>query len=145
MRIWSVHPKYLDAKGLVALWRETLLAQHVLLGKTKGYKNHPQLDRFKAQSDPAKFIGSYLSAIHAEALLRGYNFNRAKIIRKLPSGSTVKIKVHRDQLRYEFEHLKNKLRKRSSNDFARIVTTVKIQPHPIFRVVPGKVEDWEKR
>lgn len=47
MRIWSLHPKYLDTKGLVALWRETLLAQHVLSGKTKRYKNHPQLARFK--------------------------------------------------------------------------------------------------
>lgn len=46
MRIWSVHPSLLDAKGLVACWRETLLAQKVLQGLTKGYKNHPQLDRF---------------------------------------------------------------------------------------------------
>lgn len=37
MRIWSLHPSYLDAKGLVALWRETLLAQKVLLGATVGY------------------------------------------------------------------------------------------------------------
>jgi hypothetical protein len=29
-RIWSLHPKYLDARGLVALWREGLLAQAVL-------------------------------------------------------------------------------------------------------------------
>ena len=47
MRIWSLHPRYLDAKGLVAVWRETLLAKHVLEGKTKGYKNHPQLNRFR--------------------------------------------------------------------------------------------------
>jgi len=38
MRLWTIHPKYLDAKGLVALWRETLLAKHVLEGKTPGYK-----------------------------------------------------------------------------------------------------------
>ena len=41
MKLWSIHPKYLDAKGLVALWREALLAQKVLDGKTEGYKNHP--------------------------------------------------------------------------------------------------------
>jgi len=44
MRIWSLHPKYLDSKGMVALWREALLAKQVLLNKTKGYKNHPQLN-----------------------------------------------------------------------------------------------------
>ncbi|WP_368086417.1 pyrimidine dimer DNA glycosylase/endonuclease V [Nitrosomonas sp. Nm34] len=26
MRLWSIHPKYLDAKGLLALWREGLQA-----------------------------------------------------------------------------------------------------------------------
>ena len=36
MRLWSLHPRYLDAKGLVALWREGLLAQAVLKGQTKG-------------------------------------------------------------------------------------------------------------
>lgn len=37
MRLWSIHPRYLDTKGLVALWRETLLlAQAVLFGNTKG-------------------------------------------------------------------------------------------------------------
>ena len=38
MRLWSIHPKYLGTKGLVALWREALLAQKVLQGNTKGYK-----------------------------------------------------------------------------------------------------------
>jgi hypothetical protein len=33
MRIWSLHPKYLDSKGLVALWRESLLAKNVLRDK----------------------------------------------------------------------------------------------------------------
>ena len=60
MRLWSLHPKYLDTKGLLALWREGLLAQKVLAGKTKGYKNHPQLDRFKAHGSPRKAIGRYL-------------------------------------------------------------------------------------
>lgn len=38
MRLWTLHPKYLDPKGLVALWRETLLAQRVLAGRTRGYR-----------------------------------------------------------------------------------------------------------
>ena len=37
IRIWTLHPKYLDAKGLVAVWREALLAKHVLENKAKGY------------------------------------------------------------------------------------------------------------
>ena len=52
MRLWTLHPRYLDARGLVALWREALLAQKVLRGKTRGYRAHPQLQRFREQADP---------------------------------------------------------------------------------------------
>ncbi len=79
MRIWSIHPSYLDAKGLVALWRETLLAQAVLCGETKGYRNHPQLTRFRAHSEPVIMIGCYLLVIHGEAIARGYNFDISRI------------------------------------------------------------------
>ncbi|MGH2666461.1 pyrimidine dimer DNA glycosylase/endonuclease V [Flavobacterium sp.] len=68
MRIWSLHPKYLDTKALVALWRETLLAKHVLEGKTKGYKNHPQLNRFKEAKYPIDSINQYLSEVYFEAV-----------------------------------------------------------------------------
>jgi len=51
MRLWSLHPAYLDARGLGALWREGLLAQAVLRGKTRGYRSHPQLERWRAR-DP---------------------------------------------------------------------------------------------
>jgi hypothetical protein len=44
MRLWSLHPCHLDAKGLVALWREGLLAQKVQACETNGYRNHPQLE-----------------------------------------------------------------------------------------------------
>ena len=81
MRIWSLHPKYLDAKGLVALWRETLLAKHVLEGKTKGYKNHPQLDRFKNTEKPLDSVNYYLDIVYREAAERGYHFNKEKISR----------------------------------------------------------------
>src|SRR6185503_20356424 len=79
MRIWSIHPQYLDAKGLVALWREALLAKHVLEGRTKGYKNHPQLIRFKNAADPQKAINQYLAIVFEEACARGYQFDRKKI------------------------------------------------------------------
>jgi len=47
MRLWSLHPSYLDPQGLVAVWREGLLAQAVLRGQTTGYTRHPQLARFR--------------------------------------------------------------------------------------------------
>ena len=80
MRLWSIHPCYLDAKGLVALWREGLLAQNVLIGNTKGYKNHPQLIRFKNTNNPLGAIACYLRDVVDEADKRGYNFNRNKIV-----------------------------------------------------------------
>ena len=47
MRLWSVHPLHLDRQGLTACWREALLAQAVLAGRTRGYRAHPQLERFR--------------------------------------------------------------------------------------------------
>jgi len=59
MRLWSLHPKYLDAQGLVALWHEALLAKAVLRNETKGYRNHLQLERFRASSMPLLTINSF--------------------------------------------------------------------------------------
>src|ERR1043165_2451215 len=140
MRIWSLHPGYLDAKGLVALWRETLLAKHVLEGKTKGYTNHPQLDRFKKMAKPVEAINRYLLDIHAEATQRGYNFDGSKIG---PAGRS-KIKVTSGQLAYEVKHLQSKLIVR---DPKRATEFKKIKPyelHPIFTLIDGDIEQWEK-
>ena len=86
MRLWSLHPKYLDPQGLVALWREALLAQAVLRGKTKGYRHHPQLERFTSHRSPRLAINAYLGSIYEEAASRGYAFDRRKIgpIRAVP-------------------------------------------------------------
>src|SRR5690349_16243459 len=90
MRLWSLHPNLLDRAGLVALWREGLLAQKVLLGKTKGYRFHPQLARFRATKDPVRAIAVYLWAVQREATKRGYEFNAAKIVaKKRPISLTV--------------------------------------------------------
>jgi hypothetical protein len=67
VRLWSLHPRYLDRQGLVALWREALLARAVLCGRTKGYRHHPQLERFRAHASPRLAICAYLGAIEAEA------------------------------------------------------------------------------
>lgn len=103
MRLWSLHPKYLDTKGLTACWREGLLARKVLLNQTKGYRNHPQLIRFRNTQDPVAAIDVFLSAVLAEAQSRGYNFDGAKINLNVQSD---KIEVTQGQLDYEFEHLK---------------------------------------
>lgn len=140
MRLWSIHPKYLDSKGMVALWRETLLAQNVLLGKTKGYKNHPQLLRFKQCDNPISAIGNYLLAVWEEAERRGYHFNKAKIVAHKP---TSQINVTDGQVRYEFEHLLNKLRIRDPERFQALKERKRIELHPLFTKVKGEIEAWE--
>jgi hypothetical protein len=107
MRIWSIHPKYLDTKGLVALWRETLLAKHVLEGKTKGYRNHPQLNRFKQADKPIDSINQYLATVYNEALARNYKFDKEKIDWNFESSV---MRVTTGQIKYEIAHLLNKLK-----------------------------------
>ena len=140
MRLWSLHPRYLDARGLVASWREALLAQAVLRGTTRGYTHHPQLDRFRAQRDPVAAIASYLACLHAEATRRGYCFDAGKIGAKRLHKP---IPVTRGQLDHEWQHLRAKL---TIRDPARLETMAGIarRPHPLFRVVAGDVEPWEK-
>ncbi len=142
MRLWSISLKYLDSKGLVALWREGLLAQNVLRGQTKGYKNHPQLNRFKTSEDPILAISTYLKYVLKEADKRNYNFNKNKIYKK-ESKKIIKIKVTTGQLEYEFNHLLNKLKKRDPNLYKKIKDIKKIPSHPLFKIVKGDIEDWE--
>jgi hypothetical protein len=141
VRIWSLHPKYLDARGLVALWREGLLAQAVLKGETNGYVHHPQLLRFQEQSLPVSFIAEYLRGVHGEAANRGYRFAAEKISR---SRAPASLTVTRGQLVFEWHHLMEKLRTRDPKWQARLATVKTPQPHPLFRVVRGNVAQWEK-
>lgn len=139
MRLWSIHPKYLDAKGLVALWREALLAQKVLVGKTRGYVNHPQLIRFKRQNDPIAAIGYYLKYVYKEAKKRGYRFKKEKILCGHKNVSP--ISVSSGQVLFEFGHLMRKIKNRS----VRKVLFIKvIKLHPLFRIKKGKVAPWER-
>ena len=116
MRIWSLHPKYLDAKGLVALWRETLLAKHVLENKTKGYKNHPQLTRFKCLKNPVDAINHYLFFVIDEAQQRGYKFDNSKIASTFKRS---KLTVTKGQMNYETQHLLKKLKTRDPERFGQ--------------------------
>lgn len=141
MRLWSLHPKYLDRKGLVALWREGLLARKVLLGKTRGYVHHPQLDRFRKSKQPIQAIDKYLLDVFREGRARGSRFDRKKIG---PKFSRAKVSVTRMQLAYEFAHLKEKLRERDPTRRAHLLTIREPRPHPLFRVVEGGIEPWER-
>jgi hypothetical protein len=138
MRLWSIHPQYLDAKGLVALWREGLLAQAVLNGQTRGYRNHPQLERFRDHSDA---IAVYLHHVVDEAESRRYNFDRSKLPRMK---SAPPIEVTDGQLQYEWQHLTAKLRDRDPARYLRYADVIDPLPHPFFVVVPGSVAAWEK-
>lgn len=142
MRLWTVHPGFLDTKGLLAAWREALLAQKVLKGETRGYRNHPQLLRFKGASNPLGAIAEYLRAIHEEARRRGYSFDMSKIE---PLGFNEKIPCTRGQLLYEWEHLKRKLLSRDAEKYREIESIAEPHEHPLFKIVEGEVEAWEIR
>jgi hypothetical protein len=142
MRIWSIHPGYLDWKGLGALWRETLLAQKVLLGGTKGWRNHPQLDRFKGHDEPLRVVGYYLAEVHGEARRRGYNYDFSKILD--PVDAVEQVSVTRGQLEYEFNILNERLARRDQAQREENRGVEAVEPHPLFRVVGGPPEPWEK-
>jgi hypothetical protein len=141
MRLWTLHPKYLDARGLVALWREALLAQKVLHGATRGYKHHPQLRRFSGLANPPAALATYLAAVQEEAVRRGYKFYASKIGRRRIRW---KMAETRGQLLYEWRHLKRKLKRRDAKRYRDLLPVKIPAPHPLFRIVPGKVRDWER-
>jgi len=140
MRLWSLHPQYLDVKGLTAAWREGLLAQKVLQGRTRGYRNHPQLQRFRAQPEPLAAVADYLFAIWVEAEQRGYRFDRTKIV--VADGCAL-IPVTRGQIFYERQHLLHKLSQRDRERYQRLLGIIAPKPHPLFFIVEGIVESWE--
>ena len=146
MRLWSLHPRYLDRMGLCGLWMEALLAQAVLLNRTRGWKSHPQLLRFKNHRVPVFAIGYYLLKIHEEARRRGYSFDLSKINR--PRGIVEKIKLTNGQLFYEFKILKERMKKRDPMKYREILKLEEegdcVEPHPLFTLVEGDVEPWER-
>ena len=167
MRLWSLHPRHLDRQGLTGCWRETLLAQAVLAGRTRGYRSHPQLERFRAQADPLDSIGEYLEVLAEEAATRGYRFDRSRIDRRparsvkdgaasgeaahgASAGAVVsrvevpRIPVTSGQLDLEWRHLLHKLEERSPERWERASALEGPTAHPLFEVVPGPVESWER-
>jgi hypothetical protein len=141
MRLWTLHPRYLDAKGLVAAWREALLAQKVLQGATRGYRHHPQLLRFQAQRDPCAAIAAFLDGLAKEADRRGYHFDRTKISLRR---RCARIRETSGQLRFEWGHLRKKLRSRSPKVARQWRGLLAPDAHPLFLIIPGTVRSWEK-
>lgn len=141
MRLWSLHPKYLDSKGLVALWREGLLAKAVLEGHTKGYKNHPQLKRFKATDCPADYLNQYLWDVADEAHNRGYKFNITKLYH---SPKRYAMQVTEGQVQYERQWLLSKLKERAPHQVDKLAEIRYPITHPLFYTIPGDIAEWEK-
>jgi len=144
MRLWSIHPKYLDRQGLLACWREGLLALSVARkGFVGAYSKHPQLERFKKTRDPKGAIVSFLQEIAMEMMARGY---RPKALPRPKHRQ--KIAVTKGQLEFEFSRLQEKLRKRSKAKFLenrRIVSKEKgLKTNGSFYIVAGPKESWEK-
>lgn len=141
MRLWSIHPKYLDSKGFVALWREALLAKNVLEGKTAGYLNHPQLDRFKNSENPLDAINQYLSSIYEESVDRHFTFDSTKFRKPIVP---LFLTVSEGQIKFEFEHLLCKLKGREINLYQKLKETKSIISHPMFKIIKGTIENWER-
>jgi hypothetical protein len=141
MRLWSLHPKHLDRQGLIALWREGLLARKVLLGETKGYRHHPQLERFRATKDPIEAIEAYLHVVADDATRRGYRFDRSKLG---PRNAAHPIAVTQGQMDYEAGHLLNKLQTRSPEQAVQFQAASPPAVHPSFLAEEGPIEPWER-
>ncbi|ADG75810.1 pyrimidine dimer DNA glycosylase/DNA-(apurinic or apyrimidinic site) lyase [Cellulomonas flavigena DSM 20109] len=145
MRLWSLHPSLLDRQGLTACWREGLLAQAVLAGGTRGYTRHPQLVRFRRQPEPLVAVAAYLHAVADEATARGYRFDRGRVGVPGPrAAGAPRIAVTQGQLDLEWRHLRRKLAVRSPDRAAVVEQLDGPSPHPLFVVVPGDVEEWER-
>ena len=141
MRLWTLHPRYLDSQGLVALWREALLARAVLRGETRGYRQHPQLERFREHVAFRSAINAYLVVVYAESVARGYTFDRSKLG---PVRDHSSIVATTGQLAYEWQHLLQKLQARSPALFKHWCGVDLPDAHPLFCVVDGSLATWER-
>ena len=117
-----------------------MLAQKVLLGATCGYKHHPQLLRFRNSPSPLESIAAYLHGVQAEATRRHYRFDAGKIA---AAGQVAPLEATQGQIDYEWQHLQAKLRMRDPQWLAGFAALARPEAHPLFRIVPGAIADWE--
>ena len=149
VRLWSLHPEHLDRQGLTGCWREALLAQAVLAGRTRGYRSHSQLVRFREHPQPLTAIGAYLDVLADEATRRGYRFDRSRIgdgrdVPEVRDGALGSMPVAEGQVAYEWEHLRAKVAVRSPDWAEHLAALESPGVHPLFEVVPGGVAQWER-
>ena len=150
MRIWSIHPKYLDSKRLGAQWREALLCRNVLKGMTTGYKSHPQFLRIAKHPNPIAFINAYLGTIYYEASHRGYRYDLSKI-EKVDLRDVEQMKVTCGQVSYEFIHNQHKIKDSKNTEkydlnenLTQTPSGCHIEVNHLFIKVPGEIENFEK-
>ena len=126
----------------MALWREGLLARAALRRETRGYRHHPQLRRFRAHRSPLAAINNYLKLVLLEADARGYSFDGRKVG---PSRPGIRLTATQGQLEFERRHLLRKLRRRNPRLYRLRRRDLAWEPHPLFRIVTGGVEAWERQ
>ncbi len=141
MRLWSIHPRYLDPPGLGGLWREALLAQRVVEGHTAAYRNHPQARRVLGQVDPWGAIHDYLIGVWEEGQRRGYRYDRSRISEH--SGGHP-MEVPRGQIEYELALLCFKLAVRNRGALSALPDLERALPHPSITIVEGGIAPWER-
>lgn len=154
MRLWTIHPKYLDGKRLTSQWKEGIQMMHIWKeigenpepAKRLGYVSHPQVRRLSnllvADSGLISLLlHQHLTAVHEESVQRSYSFNKKLIDDLAPDCKNApKVYVTMGQVAYEFALMATK-----NNEWSQKVA---IDPYmlcnPIFQVVSGSIESWEK-
>ena len=140
MRLWSLHPRYLDPQG----WSrcgETLLARKVLRGETRGYRHHPQLQRFREARDPQSAIDAYLPRSTPR---RRRAATRSTRTSSMPTRARKDPGRARATRRARMGHLIAQARVAQPGAHVRWRELQRPRTHPSFRVVAGGVADWER-
>jgi Pyrimidine dimer DNA glycosylase len=149
MRLWSFDPSCLDQRGLCGLWREVLVGLRAFeKGPGAPWYNHPQLTRFKQHPNGLGVLAEYAEYVLNEGHKRGYKFNARHLdpyLELYDVNFTGAIQVTEGQFGYEIEHFMRKLAIREPIRYTNYLNEPKFSPHPIFTIVDGDIESWEKR
>lgn len=130
MSLWSVHPRYLDNKGLISAWNRGLQLQKQLSTEPARNTGNSQLIMFSRQEKPLHAIGSYLSFIASEGCRRGYKFTHEKIL--YPNFDEELLPIDSEQLRSENQMLQNRLKTRDKNRYQQLSSQSWPETHPLF-------------
>lgn len=150
MRLWSLHPSYLDKQALQVCWADALQALEYYKQERaymKGITNdlspyfYPCLDRFRMTGSPIAHITNYLHGLCDESERRNTPFGRAKLPEFTPG---LRLKVTDGQIAREEKLLLLQLNRRKQTQlWMDLFVAEYVQPHPLFEIVSGPVEPWE--